>query len=292
MAHRETSFIEEPVWNTATPTLVSLSLPFYALEGGHFRAGSDYLVDRSFHDSRLLMYSLTGAGQIVTDGHSFRLPAGRAAVIDCRSPHSYYSVTPEWEFLWLHYGGTSADAYLKLLYPDIPIPVQITDAIGFDSSFRRLINSFTEQDTLSQLERSRRIEELLVSVISSRLPEPETGPDPADSTVSDPRIRMAVAYLEEHYDTLRDLDSLCAYLHVSKYGFIRRFKRTMGIPPYNYLTNYRITRAKRMLVTTDMPVEEIASACGFADTANFIAKFRTHTGLTPLHYRNSFAAGI
>ena len=81
---------------------------------------------------------------------------------------------------------------------------------------------------------------------------------------------------------------MIADIPLSKYHFIRVFKRIMGTTPYNYLTNYRINNAKILLKTTDLSVYEIAERCGFSDTSNFIVQFKKHTGQKPLEYRRYF----
>ena len=78
-------------------------------------------------------------------------------------------------------------------------------------------------------------------------------------------------------------------IHISKYHFIRIFKRIIGITPYNYLTNYRINISKTLLISTDKTISEISEECGFSDTSNFISQFKKHTGQRPFEYRKDFS---
>lgn len=55
----------------------------------------------------------------------------------------------------------------------------------------------------------------------------------------------------------------------------------------NYM-NYRINRSKILLRSTNKSIAEIAEACGFSDTSNFISQFKKHTGIRPTHYRKDF----
>lgn len=297
MSDHDISFTNRSVWLTTTPTSVSSSLPFYALEAGHFFAKEDYFVKREYHDSFLILYSVKGAGQVsVNSSKAFTLSAGHFTVIDCHSPHSYCSISSEWEFFWLHFNGVAAQAYHELLY------TTDVQSVDFSSSnkiyeFEKILTSFTSNGMLVQLDRSKQIEELLLSAIYSsmrtssgsscakKISENVPHSEEISAYTIDEQMQKAVRYLEDNYASLRDLNSLCEFLHVSKYNFIRKFKRVMGIPPYSYLTNYRITCAKRMLVSTDQSIETIAGNCGFSDSANFISKFRLVTGQTPLQFR-------
>lgn len=74
-------------------------------------------------------------------------------------------------------------------------------------------------------------------------------------------------------------------MNISKYHFIRVFKRQMGVTPYEYLTEYRINMAKILLRTTYKSVFEIAFDVGYNSKSNFIAKFHSMTGVTPSQYR-------
>lgn len=55
--------------------------------------------------------------------------------------------------------------------------------------------------------------------------------------------------------------------------------------PYEYMINYRIYQAKRMLRTTDLSVNEISSRVGFSSPSNFIQKFKLSEHLSPAAYR-------
>ena len=53
----------------------------------------------------------------------------------------------------------------------------------------------------------------------------------------------------------------------------------------NYLATLRIDRAKELLRTTDMSVDEISSAVGYTNVTSFGRKFKQEVGLTPTQYR-------
>ena len=63
------------------------------------------------------------------------------------------------------------------------------------------------------------------------------------------------------------------------------FKKAIGHSPIEYLNEYRIRQAKRLLEKTDLQVMEVCLECGFNNLGNFLQEFRKHTGTTPLQYR-------
>lgn len=65
------------------------------------------------------------------------------------------------------------------------------------------------------------------------------------------------------------------------------FKKAAGTTFSHYLTNLRITNAKKMLTTTDISINEISMKTGFNDYFYFLKTFKKYTGHTPSEYRNS-----
>ncbi|MFF1272727.1 AraC family transcriptional regulator [Streptomyces marokkonensis] len=82
------------------------------------------------------------------------------------------------------------------------------------------------------------------------------------------------------------LAALAADLGLSRYQLLRAFRTTMGVPPYAWLAQYRVTRARALLDTGLRPAE-VAGLVGFADQAHLTRWFRRVLGVTPAAYRNS-----
>ncbi|MFD7278442.1 AraC family ligand binding domain-containing protein [Streptomyces sp. NPDC059862] len=82
------------------------------------------------------------------------------------------------------------------------------------------------------------------------------------------------------------LADLAAELGLSRYQLLRAFRTTMGIPPYAWLAQYRVHRARRLLESGLRPAE-VAGLVGFADQAHLTRWFRRVLAVTPAAYRNS-----
>lgn len=281
MIKRDERISQKSIWNVSTPSSVAVTLPFYGVESGHFFAESDYYVSRDYHDSFLLLFCMNGSGIVTFDGSELELTPGQAILLDCHHPHSYCTAHElNWEFLWIHFNGAMAKTYYDLVNPEGAHPLDFAHNEEFTGLFTRLSESLSDKDIAGSLLHSSQIEGLLRMSASLRLQAVATSSASIDET-----IKKAVRYLQENFASPVSLNDLCDDLHISKYHFVRSFKKIMGIPPYSFLINYRITQAKRMLVTTGLSVEEIADKTGFKDCAGFISSFKSHVGETPLHYR-------
>ncbi|WP_055489768.1 AraC family transcriptional regulator [Streptomyces sp. TP-A0356] len=84
------------------------------------------------------------------------------------------------------------------------------------------------------------------------------------------------------------LADLAADLGLSRYQLLRAFRTTMGIPPYAWLAQYRVFRARGLLESGLRPAE-VAPLVGFADQAHLTRWFRRVLGVTPAAYRAGVA---
>ena len=97
-------------------------------------------------------------------------------------------------------------------------------------------------------------------------------------------IRRARQMADDLYIQDLTLDDLAAAAGLSRYYFLRAFRRALGVTPHAYLTGRRIAAAKTFLAGS-APLSEVAVACGFYDQSHFTRSFKGCTGVTPGQYR-------
>ena len=83
------------------------------------------------------------------------------------------------------------------------------------------------------------------------------------------------------------LQDLAAIAGMSKYHFLRVFRRLTGVTPHQYLISARMRRAALDLASSRRPVLDVALDAGFGDLSSFNNRFRATFGLTPTQYRAS-----
>ena len=84
--------------------------------------------------------------------------------------------------------------------------------------------------------------------------------------------------------TLRSIADACA---CSESTVSHLFKEYTNQSVKKYINNLRIKQAERLLVTTDLPIGNIATLCGFADANYFSTAFKKSVGLSPVKYRTN-----
>ncbi|MEJ7661134.1 MAG: AraC family transcriptional regulator [Hymenobacter sp.] len=105
-----------------------------------------------------------------------------------------------------------------------------------------------------------------------------------------PRLTRTVlaridAYLEANAEASVTLEILADLANLSVFHFARLFKQATGMPPYQYVLQWKIRRAKHLLRLGNAPVADISDALGFASPASFSTAFRRAVGQSPQQFQ-------
>ncbi|HEX5290666.1 MAG TPA: helix-turn-helix domain-containing protein [Streptosporangiaceae bacterium] len=103
------------------------------------------------------------------------------------------------------------------------------------------------------------------------------------------RFAGTLDWLREHLDEPITVEDLAARSAMSPRTFARRFLASTGTTPYRWLLRQRIQLAQRLLETTDLPIDRVASASGFSTAANLRKHFSRAVRTSPQGYRRTFA---
>ncbi len=96
----------------------------------------------------------------------------------------------------------------------------------------------------------------------------------------------AVDYLRDHYLSQNiSVTAICKDHFVSETAFRKYFGQVYGTSPVKYINEMRIREAEKLLLETDMKVEEIAYRCGFNDVKYFSRVFSKLRGCSPSEFR-------
>jgi AraC-like DNA-binding protein len=100
------------------------------------------------------------------------------------------------------------------------------------------------------------------------------------------RVGDALRHIEINAAEALDLDTLAGIAIMSKYHFLRTFRRIVGVTPYQFLLGVRMRRAAVRLATSAAPVSAIAFETGFGDLSTFNGRFRDVFGVSPTAWRS------
>lgn len=110
----------------------------------------------------------------------------------------------------------------------------------------------------------------------------------APQTKSLEKMKTILKYVEEHYGEHITVDNMAALTYYSKSHFMKFFKSHMGMGFIEYLNDYRLTMAERLLRTTSGSVTEIAEQSGFDNLSYFNRLFKRKYGQAPGALRKEY----
>ncbi|MGM9659958.1 MAG: helix-turn-helix domain-containing protein [Faecousia sp.] len=131
------------------------------------------------------------------------------------------------------------------------------------------------------------IDALKISLFERRVTE-SAGPQAQEERT----ITGITRYLQEHLAEDVSLSVLAEEFHLNPQYISQLFKSEIGVGFLAYLTGIRMERAKKLLLTTDLPVAEVAEQSGYGDYRVFTKVFKKNEGVTPSQYRRDFRESV
>ena len=104
----------------------------------------------------------------------------------------------------------------------------------------------------------------------------------------DSRIRPVLYFIMGNLHKHLCIETLAEKANISKYHFIKIFRKETGVTPGQYIQNVKIEKAFSLLNFSDLNINQIAEFLAYPDIQTFSRAFKNKTGMSPLNYRKSF----
>ncbi len=227
-------------------------------------------------------YIIDGKGYISIDGKKFTVKTGDLILFpidkliefhaDKKDPFSYY---------WVDFFGHSSGLIMEqagfannnyvISYND-DIILNLMKNICISNKYSNIINNL---ETLSYMFQ-------LLAYLIKKNSNP-TSP----LTTSDDYINKAIWFIANYFNEDIKLEDIAKHVGISKFYLSNLFSNNMGTSLVDYLIKYRIEQSQNLLLATNMPISNIAYACGFNSLSYFTLMFRKYVGFTPKEYRKN-----
>ncbi len=99
-------------------------------------------------------------------------------------------------------------------------------------------------------------------------------------------VHAAKQYILQHIQDNFYVEDIANAVHMNASYLMRLFKKETGISILEFITEERITLAKELLDTTDIPINRVADCVGYGNYSYFTKIFKRSTGLPPSEYRD------
>ncbi|MBQ8509564.1 MAG: helix-turn-helix transcriptional regulator [Clostridia bacterium] len=177
-----------------------------------------------------------------------------------------------------YYVHFSAEGELCGMLDNLPPRIQMSDVKHAERLFHDIINAAGGSDEDKLIIHSRLLELIWLIRADSRRTSVTSFPDSE-------LIAAALDYIDRHIDQPITLESLAASQHVSPVYFHRLFKNAVGVTPYRFILDKKLSIAKNQLLMTSKSCLDIALGLGFTSQSYFNYTFRKEVGVSPLQYR-------
>lgn len=134
---------------------------------------------------------------------------------------------------------------------------------------------------------SRLLEILFIQTVRRLTPEAASDGTGYMAALSDPHLSKALLEIHRAPEHAWTIVELARVAGMSRARFASRFAEMVGVPPINYLTAWRLMKARLMLRETDLGIDEIALRCGYASLASFTRRYAAAFGIGPGAYRRA-----
>jgi AraC-like DNA-binding protein len=112
----------------------------------------------------------------------------------------------------------------------------------------------------------------------------------SDMTPTEQKIYAITSYIHSHYAEELSLNMLAQQFYISNYYLSHQFKDVTGFTLSDYIQMTRVRNVQSMLMSTQIPITEVALRCGFNSFSQFNRIFRKHIGMAPSAYRKKYQA--
>lgn len=231
----------------------------------------------------IIHYIMDGKGIYQVGEKKYKLSKGQGFLIEPEELTFYQADQEEpWSYLWVGVGGTGAKKFIQ--------------DIGLNSQqriFRCADGEKLNEIVMDMMKHTRStVSDLyylqgklyeLFSVLTADVVIEELMEENKENRY----IQEAVTYIRNHYAAGLTVEELAGYLGVNRSYLYTLFKNKLQLSPKEFLTKFRISRAREQLILTEESVENIAVACGYHSTLVFTKNFKQETGMTPTEFRKT-----
>lgn len=249
--------------------------------------GNHWEQERVFRPAghRFYHYLLTqeGCGQIVIQGKKHILNKGEGVLIAPFVSHSYAGISEKWITCFVTITGRMEGSIASIL--------ENRQVVFTNGEQGARISCIIEEMIRKYREFPAAVKPLSVDCYRLLMEFTDNADtrDFAENPLYIKYVAPTIKEIETEYTSRLTVQELSRKVYITPQYLSRLFVQFLGCSTYEYLTNYRISKAKELLrYRQRMEIQHIAQQVGFEEASHFIAMFRKKVGVTPHRFRDQF----
>lgn len=229
----------------------------------------------------------SGRGTLHLGDRTFPVHENQAFFIPAKEI-TYYEADADdpWDYVWVGIDGLKASEFIESAGFSLREPVR---DITCGALIYEYVNQMLEARQLSYGNELKR-NGLLMLCISALIEDYSSTESAASASHYYPGevyVKCAQDYIACHFHERIKINELADLIGVNRSYLTKNFKAIVGCSPQELLISLRIEKAKTLLKTTQLPINEIACAVGYSDQLTFSRLFKRSCGQSPRMYRSA-----
>lgn len=222
-----------------------------------------------------LIYVAYGTLTIHENGKKLNLTSGDICLFRPNEPQIYTIDGEKTTHYWILFTGSEVEKMLSFFK-------ERSYHIGVFTEFERFCHSLW-----SGLQNEEEMAELLLNgeliTIIARIMKLISQEKKKNNEL--PKLYKAIQIMKAECHIRRSNEELAKLCGISKFYFMKLFKKNLGVSPQEYYAELIIDKSSHLLINTDYSISEIAKLCGVEDALYFSRMFKKHMGISPSTYR-------
>lgn len=225
----------------------------------------------------------SGCGTVKLDQKMIELKPGDGILLAPHIPHSYKCAGYEWTTAFATFDGNLSQHVNQIVGNEPFIFVKAAQAGYYAKWIERILKAYLAQQ-LTAAELSAECYDFLLHFTNIyQISDLHVHP------LYQQYVAPVIKEIETSYSEALTAKALAELVYVSPQYLNRMFKRFTGCSVYTFLTNFRMNKAKELLVgNLTLEIQQLHYRVGYSNVSHFIAAFKKYTGYTPLEFRRMY----
>ncbi|MCC2253797.1 AraC family transcriptional regulator [Ruminococcus sp. CLA-AA-H200] len=251
---------------------------------GYQKCEPDYQWGPGIRDHYCIHHILSGSGTYTTGKISVRLKAGDTFILFPGVELEYQADSEEpWEYGWAGFMGADAASIIRNTEFSRESPYILKGRVPGEKIREGIGNIYRAKG--NNYESAVAMAGALYSLLAVFMQYAEKEDRQTDT--QETYVERAQSYIGNNYSYPITVEDVAAYVGISRSHLFRSFQSYLRQSPKEYLTEYRIKQACRLLRETGLSVSAIAYSVGFENNLYFSKAFRKQKGISPSEYRKA-----
>lgn len=248
---------------------------------------SAHQFERHVHDEMVIAITEAGAGH--ARARQVHDTVGPGAIWVSGSGEYHHGKVDEdeyWNYRAIYLDDKALESIANVFRERSDDQIAIPQGVYFDRQLARLLIDVHKrmEDGAPLIERQT-LWWSAMGLFFGRYGQPQPRIDPVGTEKT--KMELAREYISANYESHISIDDLASITGLSRYYFIRSFRKEFGLPPHAYANQLRLIAAKRLLAIGRNPAD-VASAVGLYDQSHLNRLFKRTYGITPGTYALAF----